>query len=577
MASFRGEPGYGFRSELVEAAKIPADLQSCFRDSRLATHLVGQMPNLSLGKQTREGFSKLETSADNGRDSMDQLDEVCSPPLEMPSDVFIRMWDHKSRSLLLSAPEPQEDPQNESHNWEDSVEEVPNVTFQSKYFDFFPLYQNYSLQAVRDEVHKLKDNVSELINLQSIHGLKEVRSPESEPATSHRFEGQRSLFSPPGRFEGTSVKSPASPTATLTLLSTPSQSNLTSSTLWQDLEEVKTSDLLNVLGPKEISLQETMFELMGSEASYLKSLGVLVHHFYASKALKTTVSKVEHGIVFSNVCQVMAVSSKFLTDLETRLEESLLISQVGDIVLRHSQEFCQNYTTYVINSTYQTSMLNQLLEQKQDFAYVLKKLESDPICQRQSFKSFLVLPFQRITRIKLLLESILRLTEPNSDAASNLKKAISALHEILTACNEKAKKIKQIEELICLEMLMDFNNIKSVPLVISTRFLIRQGPLKLLNTDGTWSKKKSFNKIYLHLFNDLLIISSKKFRRFMVVDHALFPEHVTVDHLNTEALGLSPDSFLLLLSQRQRGRRTALVLVACSKSDKENWMKALSP
>lgn len=54
-------------------------------------------------------------------------------------------------------------------------------------------------------------------------------------------------------------------------------------------------------------------------------------------------------------------SKRFLTDLETRLEESVLISQVGDVVLRHSEEFRQNYTTYVINSTYQTSMLNQLL------------------------------------------------------------------------------------------------------------------------------------------------------------------------------------------------------------------------
>lgn len=121
-----------------------------------------------------------------------------------------------------------------------------------------PLYQNYSLQAVRNEVHKLKDNVSELLNPQSVHGLKGVRSPESQPVTSHRFEGKRSPLSPPGHFEfeGPSVKSPTSPTATLTLLTTPSQSNLTSSTLWQDLEEVKTSDLLNVLGPKEISLQE---------------------------------------------------------------------------------------------------------------------------------------------------------------------------------------------------------------------------------------------------------------------------------------------------------------------------------
>jgi hypothetical protein len=38
------------------------------------------------------------------------------------------------------------------------------------------------------------------------------------------------------------------------------------------------------------------------------------------------------------------------------------------------------------------------------FREVLEKLESDPICQRLSLKSFLILPFQRITRLKLLLQ-----------------------------------------------------------------------------------------------------------------------------------------------------------------------------
>lgn len=38
------------------------------------------------------------------------------------------------------------------------------------------------------------------------------------------------------------------------------------------------------------------------------------------------------------------------------------------------------------------------------FQQVLERLESDPVCQRLSLKSFLILPFQRITRLKLLLQ-----------------------------------------------------------------------------------------------------------------------------------------------------------------------------
>lgn len=45
-----------------------------------------------------------------------------------------------------------------------------------------------------------------------------------------------------------------------------------------------------------------------------------------------------------------------------------------------------------------------LRQKKHRFSHVLHKLERDAKCQRQTLKSFLVLPFQRITRIKLILE-----------------------------------------------------------------------------------------------------------------------------------------------------------------------------
>uniref|UniRef100_A0A3B4WC76 DH domain-containing protein n=1 Tax=Seriola lalandi dorsalis TaxID=1841481 RepID=A0A3B4WC76_SERLL len=140
-----------------------------------------------------------------------------------------------------------------------------------------------------------------------------------------------------------------------------------------------------------------MFELIGSEASYLRSLGVAVNHFHASKALKRTLSQMEHHILFSNLPRVMAASEKFLMDLEMRLGESVLMSQVGDVVLQHCPEFHTLYVPYVTNMMYQEALINQLLQQNRDFLSLLKKLESDPVCQRQSLKSFLVLPFQRIT------------------------------------------------------------------------------------------------------------------------------------------------------------------------------------
>lgn len=57
-------------------------------------------------------------------------------------------------------------------------------------------------------------------------------------------------------------------------------------------------------------LLKSTFELIGSEASYLRSLGVAVNHFCASKALRKTLNQMEHHILFSNIRRVMAASEK---------------------------------------------------------------------------------------------------------------------------------------------------------------------------------------------------------------------------------------------------------------------------
>ncbi|XP_029946839.1 rho guanine nucleotide exchange factor 19 [Salarias fasciatus] len=272
----------------------------------------------------------------------------------------------------------------------------------------------------------------------------------------------------------------------------------------------------------------------------------------------------------------MAASEKFLTDLENRLGECVLISEVGDIVLQHCRRFHGLYVPYVTNMMYQETLIKQQLQQNRHFMYALKKLESDPVCQRQTLKSFLVLPFQRITRLKLLMETILKLTEPNSDSFSNLEKAIAAIHEIVSECDKGVRKMKQIEELVCLEMLLDFSRVKAVPVIKSSRFLVHEGPLEQLVVESSYSCRPSLISVHLHLFNDLLIVSSKKDQRFVVEDHAEFITHVTVKTLNTEILGLPPNSFLLHLAESHSGQPTALILVAQTKADKETWMKMLS-
>lgn len=53
-----------------------------------------------------------------------------------------------------------------------------------------------------------------------------------------------------------------------------------------------------------------MFELVTSEASYYKSLSLLVSHFVENERLKKILHPSEAHILFSNVLDVMAVSER---------------------------------------------------------------------------------------------------------------------------------------------------------------------------------------------------------------------------------------------------------------------------
>jgi len=69
-------------------------------------------------------------------------------------------------------------------------------------------------------------------------------------------------------------------------------------------------------------LLEALFELISSEASYLKSLNVLISHFVQAPKLVAAdpgvISKRDHRILFADAASVRHCSERFLADLEQR-------------------------------------------------------------------------------------------------------------------------------------------------------------------------------------------------------------------------------------------------------------------
>ncbi|XP_068601906.1 ephexin-1 [Brachionichthys hirsutus] len=349
--------------------------------------------------------------------------------------------------------------------------------------------------------------------------------------------------------------------------------------LWQNLEAVEASGLLNQLPQKEVIIQEAMFELVTSEASYYKSLEILETHFLRNPFLVNTLSQSDMHFLFSNIEEVMKASERFLMDLEHRIEESILISDVCDIVHYHSVEHFSVFVKYVINQGYQEKNYRRILEGNQAFRDAMAALENQPRVRGLSFTSFLILPFQRITRLKLLVQSILQKAEENSEREANAIKAHQKLEQIVKECNEGVRKMSRTEELISIEKTLDFKS-KSVPIISHSRWLLKKGEVQLMagpKSNRTMRSRKLHQPVYLFLFNNLLLVTKRSSSgdKFHVLDSC------TRSMLRTEDLEDQGQQFAnifnLKLLENQEDRPVSYMLKTTSMSDKLRWMCALTP
>ncbi|XP_041282709.1 rho guanine nucleotide exchange factor 5 isoform X2 [Onychostruthus taczanowskii] len=347
--------------------------------------------------------------------------------------------------------------------------------------------------------------------------------------------------------------------------------------LWQDIPMVRGSRILLNMSREEQRLQEAKFELIISEASYLRSLNVAVDHFQRSAELQAMLTNQERQWLFSRLSDVRDVSASFLFDLEEKFEEDMFTFHVCDVALKHAPDFRRVYLPYVTNQTYQEQTFQRLLNGNAGFQQVLERLESDPVCQRLSLKSFLILPFQRITRLKLLLQNILKRTRPGSEEEVQATQAYDALEKLIKDCNENVQRMKSTEELIYLSQKIEFE-CKIFPLISQSRRLVKCGELTALDFNNLSPKwKVTTRPIYLHLFNDCLLLSRpKEGGRFVVFDHAAF-SYVRGEKCEMKLHGANKNLFRLFLLQNNQGKRVEFLFRTETHSEKLRWISALAP
>ncbi|XP_076844483.1 uncharacterized protein arhgef5 [Brachyhypopomus gauderio] len=356
----------------------------------------------------------------------------------------------------------------------------------------------------------------------------------------------------------TPSQSPSSPRFSRSFTSSPM--------LWQDLPGVRSNPELKTLSADERRLQEVRFEVVTSEASYCSSLDIVVEHFVKSKQLNTLLTTQDKNWLFSRLGDVRAISHSFFTQLEQRVESDLMHFTVCDIIIKHCPRFRSVYVPYLTNQSYQDKTYQKLMNENPAFRHMVEKLEHSPKCQRLPFRSFLILPFQRITRLKLLVQNIAKRTAPKTKGEAQAIKAMKLLEKMIQESNDSISQMKSIESLVSLNARVDFE-CKTLPLISQSRRLVREGPVTELRD---LPPKETERSAYMHLFNDYVLLSlPKEGNRFTVIEHGRVSE-LRVENFKMKLHSSQKNVFRLYIGNK------ALLLGTDTLSDKLRWISALS-
>ncbi|XP_039296866.1 uncharacterized protein LOC111056039 [Nilaparvata lugens] len=219
-------------------------------------------------------------------------------------------------------------------------------------------------------------------------------------------------------------------------------------TLWEETEKVIQENVLETMTKADIALQESKFEILTSELSYLNSLNILVTVFIKSKELSSILSQSDEECLFKHIVRVKKASEMFLYDLAGQWEDDIFLSGIYREIQKHSRTTLKVYIDYCSNQVNLHRTLQRLLLEDEKFVEMTSELQQSSECFGNSLNSFLMLPMQRVTRLPLLLETIARRLPDDSDEKKECLITLDSLHELVHECNEA---VRDAENESCIE------------------------------------------------------------------------------------------------------------------------------
>ncbi|KAF9149587.1 RHO1 GDP-GTP exchange protein 2 [Linnemannia schmuckeri] len=189
---------------------------------------------------------------------------------------------------------------------------------------------------------------------------------------------------------------------------------------------------------KERNRQEAIFEVIHTEANYIRDLELLQEIFINPLMAGNIVSpdKLEALIedVFLNFKEILELNKLLLADLRARQEQQPLVESIGDVFLPHIAGFEQAYSRYIPRIALSEFAYKKEAAQNPNFKAFLDNCTRHPEARRLGLRHFIGQPYQRIPRYPLLLSEVVKRTEEDVPDRATVQ-------EVIKVCTELGKRI----------------------------------------------------------------------------------------------------------------------------------------
>uniref|UniRef100_A0A8C1D6X7 Pleckstrin homology domain containing, family G (with RhoGef domain) member 5b n=1 Tax=Cyprinus carpio carpio TaxID=630221 RepID=A0A8C1D6X7_CYPCA len=367
--------------------------------------------------------------------------------------------------------------------------------------------------------------------------------------------------------------------------------NLTLEESWRQLLEDP-----ETLSRRQFQQQEAVWELIQTEASYIKKLRVITDLFLCGLLNlqdNSLLVEVEPPRLFSNIHEIVRLHSTLWVQVmlpvleKARSTKSLIDPADLEQGFSTFASRFQPYVRYCMEEESCMEYMRSLLRDNEIFKIYVTWAETNKQCNRLKLADMLAKPHQRLTKYPLLLKTILKKTDDQTsrDALNNMVTCVeSFINSVDSQMRQKQERQKlatisaRVESYEAVEgaseevekALKEFNRIDlTAPMMDTSPEAIRQ-----LHLEGALRMKEGKDSrmdVYCFLLTDLLLITKpvKRLEKVKVIRQPLLLQNVVCRELKDTG------SFVLIYLNEFKSAVAAYSFQANSATQGKSWADAI--